>query len=113
MYASASPEWELESLAQLREVCCDYVSIHKLTVLIQATFTCLPSLALTSDDIRCRLTGPLPDYLPRSLRKAACRYTVRRVPVVSVSMLRTDFVESGLGMDVLRIVLGRETALAR
>lgn len=82
----------------------------------QAALTCLASLALGSDDIRRRITDELRllPHISRALRAkrhvgtryAACQ-CVRAVSR-AVSVLRTGLVDSGLGMDVLRIVLGRE-----
>jgi hypothetical protein len=85
-------------------------------IITQAALTCLASLALCSDDIRRRITdelGLLP-HISRALRAkqhvgtryAACQ-CVRGVSR-AVAVLRTGIVDSGLGMDVLRIVLGRE-----
>lgn len=92
--------------------------------------TALASLALHSDDIRRVITDTL-RLLPsisRALRAgssanassqlrakhvgtrhAACQ--VVRAMSRSVSVLRTSIVDSGLGMDVLRIVLGQGTEL--
>lgn len=96
-------EWEEnepESLATLRE----------------AALIALASLALASDDIRRRITdelGLLP-CISRALRAkrhtgtryAACQCV--RAMSRAVLVLRTSIVDSGLGMDVLRIVLGQE-----
>lgn len=93
-------EGEPESLASLRE----------------AALIALASLALCSDDIRRRITdelGLLP-CISRALRAkrhtgtryAACQCV--RAMSRAVSVLRTSIVDSGLGMDVLRIVLGQE-----
>ncbi|KAF5323748.1 hypothetical protein D9619_012877 [Psilocybe cf. subviscida] len=107
-------EGEPESIRELRE----------------AALTALASLALHSDDIRRDITDSL-RLLPaisRALRAgssssasaqlrakhigtrhAACQ--VVRAMSRSVSVLRTSIVDSGLGMDVLRIVLGQGTEL--
>ncbi|CAA7262370.1 unnamed protein product [Cyclocybe aegerita] len=89
-----------------------------LSALLEAALTALASLALSSDDVRRRLTddlGLLP-CISRALRTKAptgvgVRYAACQcVRAVSraVAVLRTGVVDSGLGMDVLRIVLGKE-----
>ncbi|KAF8967241.1 armadillo-type protein [Flammula alnicola] len=99
----APPEWEEgepESVQSLRE----------------ASLIALASLALCSDDIRRRITDEL-RLLPcisralRAKRHVGTRYAACqcvRAMSRSVSVLRTSIVDSGLGMDVLRIVLGKE-----
>ncbi|KAF8901845.1 armadillo-type protein [Gymnopilus junonius] len=93
-------EGEPESLSRLRE----------------AALTTLATLALLSDDIRRRITDEL-SLLPcisralRAKRHVGTRYAACQcVRAVSraVSVLRTSIVDSGLGMDVLRIVMGQE-----
>ncbi|KAH9484613.1 Armadillo repeat-containing protein 8 [Psilocybe cubensis] len=93
-------EGEPESLAALRE----------------AALIALASLALSSDDIRRRITDEL-SLLPcisralRAKRHTGTRYAACQcVRAISraVSVLRTSIVDSGLGMDVLRIVLGQD-----
>ncbi|KAF8163814.1 armadillo-type protein [Crassisporium funariophilum] len=98
-----SPEWEEDepdSISCLRE----------------ASLTLLASLSLFSDDIRRRITDHhlLLPSISRALRAkrhvgtryAACQ-TVRALSR-AVSVLRTNIVDSGLGMDVLNVVLGRD-----
>ncbi|KDR69187.1 hypothetical protein GALMADRAFT_160499 [Galerina marginata CBS 339.88] len=89
---------------------------ESLSCLREAALIALSSLALYSDDIRRRITddlGLLP-CISRALRAkrhvgtryAACQCV--RAMSRAVSVLRTSIVDSGLGMDVLRIVLGQE-----
>ncbi|KAF9472293.1 ARM repeat-containing protein [Pholiota conissans] len=99
----APPEWEegeSEALQNLRE----------------ASLTALASLALASDDARRRIASPPPSLLPclaralRATQHTGTRYAAAqcvRAMARSVSVLRTSIVDSGLGMDVLRVVLGR------
>ncbi|KAF9530698.1 armadillo-type protein [Crepidotus variabilis] len=100
---SSTSEWdedEPESVLQLRE----------------ASLTALASLALRSDDIRRRVTDELRllPFISRALRVkkhigtryAACQCV--RALSRAVLVLRTGIVDSGLGMDVLRIVLGKD-----
>jgi len=117
----APPVWEEdepESISCLREV-RDPASLHfsyRLIPILQAGLTALSSLALCSDDIRRRITDEL-RLLPcisralRAKRHVGTRYAACqcvRAMSRAVSVLRTSIVDSGLGMDVLRIVLGKE-----
>lgn len=98
--------------------CVDSFCFHPpSSISWQATLTALASLTLASDDVRRRVASPPLSLLPaiaRGLRAtahigtryAACQCV--RAMSRSVSVLRTGVVDAGLGMDVLRIVLGQE-----
>ncbi|PPQ75379.1 hypothetical protein CVT26_015511 [Gymnopilus dilepis] len=120
-------EGEPESLAALREVGFQFFihiyssdpSVSSSFVIPQAALTALATLALLSDDIRRRITDEL-SLLPcvsralRAKRHIGTRYAACQcVRAVSraVSVLRTSIVDSGLGMDVLRIVMGQELGI--
>ncbi|KAF9545167.1 hypothetical protein CPC08DRAFT_823953 [Agrocybe pediades] len=92
---------------------------ESMSLLREAALIALASLALCSDDIRRRITdelGLLP-CISRALRfkdkkrhvgtrYAACQCV--RAMSRAVAVLRTSMVDSGLGMDVFRIVMGQE-----
>lgn len=112
--SEASPGWdedEPESVSRLREASTSTPpGINQLTARVQAALTAIAAIALFDNDIRNEMTDTLKliPYIQNSLahhhpgvRYAACQCV--RALSRAVSVLRTNIVDSGLGLAVYQV----------